>query len=85
METPIAQLEPRPLWQSFAALNAIPRPSKKEAQVVAWLRSHVASLGLTSEVDAVGNVLVRKPATAGMEGRATVVLQSHSPSTRRRG
>jgi dipeptidase D len=77
METPIAQLEPRPLWQSFAALNAIPRPSKKEAQVVAWLRSHVASLGLTSEVDAVGNVLVRKPATAGMEGRATVVLQSH--------
>ena len=50
METPIAQLDPKPLWQSFAALNAIPRPSKKEAQVVAWLRSHVETLGLTSEV-----------------------------------
>ncbi len=77
MESPVAHLEPQPLWQAFAQLNAIPRPSKKEEQVVAWILSVTASLGLEAERDAVGNVLVRKPATPGMEDRQTVVLQSH--------
>jgi dipeptidase D len=77
MSDTIAQLEPTSLWKHFAALNAIPRPSKKEGRVIAFMMDFAASLGLEASCDAVGNVLIRKPASPGMEGRKTLVLQAH--------
>ena len=76
-EHPVRQLEPRNLWNRFADLNAIPRPSKHEERVVKWLHDWAASQNLQSLQDEVGNVLIKKDATPGMENRKTVVLQSH--------
>lgn len=70
-------LEPQPLWHYFAQLNSIPRGSKKEERVSEWMREFGQGLGLETIVDEVGNVLIRKPATAGMEASMPVVLQSH--------
>ena len=75
--TNIADLKPVEVWKNFAALNAVPRPSKKEERVIAFIKEFGENLGLETTVDAVGNVLIKKPATAGMEDRETVVLQSH--------
>jgi dipeptidase D len=73
----ITDLSPKPIWKNFAALNAVPRASKKEQQVIAFIKSFGESLGLPVSVDATGNVLIKKPATPGMENRVTVALQSH--------
>lgn len=73
----ITQIEPKIIWKNFAALNAIPRPSKKEEKVIAFMKEFGEKLGLETTVDDVGNVIIKKPATAGMENRKTVVLQSH--------
>lgn len=73
----IRQLQPASLWNHFADLNAIPRASKKEKRVIAFAKAFGESLGLPTYVDEVGNVIIKKPATAGMESRATVCLQSH--------
>ncbi|WP_299184420.1 aminoacyl-histidine dipeptidase [uncultured Aquimarina sp.] len=77
MNSEIRNLEPKELWNKFADLNAVPRPSKKEERVIAFMKDFGTSLGLPVEVDEVGNVLIRKPATSGMENRKTVVMQSH--------
>jgi len=77
MSTDIKSLEPRSLWAHFSDLNAVPRPSKREERVIAFMRAFGESLGLPTTVDSVGNVIINKPATAGMEGRQTVALQSH--------
>ena len=77
MSEAVRQLEPSALWQRFADLNAIPRPSGKEAAVCEWITGLARGAGLEVSSDGVGNVLVRKPATAGMEDRKTVILQSH--------
>ncbi|MBQ4803918.1 aminoacyl-histidine dipeptidase [Aquimarina sp. MMG015] len=77
MNSEIRNLEPKKLWNKFADLNAVPRPSKKEERVIAFMKDFGTSLGLPVEVDEVGNVLIRKPATSGMENRKTVVMQSH--------
>jgi dipeptidase D len=77
MNEAIRQLEPAPLWQHFADLNAVPRPSKKEERVIQFIKSFGEGLKLPTSVDEVGNVLIKKPATKGMEKKATVVLQSH--------
>ncbi len=77
MNTAIRQLEPTAIWNNFADLNAVPRASKKEEQVIAFIKKFAEDLGLPTIVDAVGNVIVKKPAFAGMENRTTVVLQSH--------
>ncbi len=77
MNSEIRNLEPKALWNKFADLNAVPRPSKKEERVIAFMKEFGESLGLTTEIDKVGNVLIRKPATPGMEDRKTVVMQSH--------
>jgi dipeptidase D len=76
-EHPVRQLQPVALWNRFADLNAIPRPSKHEEKVVEWLHQWAQSQGLQSLQDEVGNVLIKKPSTPGMENRKTVVLQSH--------
>jgi dipeptidase D len=77
MSQEILALEPQQVWANFAALNAVPRASKKEAQVIAFIKKFGERLQLPTVVDEVGNVIIKKPATKGMEGRATVVLQSH--------
>jgi dipeptidase D len=73
----IRNLEPIALWNHFADLNAVPRPSKKEERVREFMINFGKSLGLETKVDTIGNVVIKKPATHGMENRQTIVLQSH--------
>lgn len=77
MNTEIRQLQPQQLWNKFADLNAVPRASKKEERVIAFMKDFGKNLGLETIEDEVGNVIIKKPATAGMEDRVTVVMQSH--------
>lgn len=69
--------EPKILWNHFADINAIPRASKKEERIVEFIVQFGKKLGLETIIDPVCNVIIRKPATAGMENRKSVVLQSH--------
>ncbi|NLU93384.1 aminoacyl-histidine dipeptidase [Chitinophaga sp. Ak27] len=73
----LKDLSPQPLWKYFADLNAVPRASKKEERVIAFIEDFGKSLGLDTRKDPTGNVVIRKPATPGMENRQTVILQSH--------
>ena len=77
MSQEIRNLEPKALWNKFADLNAVPRPSKKEERVIAFMKDFGAKLGLETIEDEVGNVIIKKPATAGHENRKTIVMQSH--------
>jgi len=77
MNEEIRKIEPQELWNKFADLNAVPRPSKKEERVIAFMKEFGNNLGLETIEDEVGNVIIRKPATAGMENCKTVVMQSH--------
>ncbi|MES2239703.1 MAG: aminoacyl-histidine dipeptidase [Bacteroidota bacterium] len=77
MSQEIRNLEPKALWNNFANLNAVPRPSKKEARVIEFIKDFGASLGLEVFEDKIHNVIIRKPATAGMENRKPIVLQGH--------
>jgi dipeptidase D len=77
MNQEIRNLEPKVLWNKFADLNAVPRPSKKEEKVIAFMMDFGQKLGLATLKDEVGNVIIKKPATAGMENRKTIVMQSH--------
>ena len=73
----VSQLEPQSLWENFSNLNAVPRPSKKEERVIAFMMDFGKSLGLETIKDHIGNVIIKKPASPGMENRQTVVMQSH--------
>lgn len=73
----LSALEPQILWKNFAALNAVPRPSKKEEKVIEFIKNFGEKLNLETSVDEVGNVIIKKPATAGMEDRKSIILQSH--------
>lgn len=73
----IKDLAPGEVWKHFHALTQIPRPSKKEAEIIAYMKHFGEKLGLETLVDEVGNVIIKKPATPGMEDRKTVVLQGH--------
>ena len=77
MQTEIRNLEPKAIWNYFSDINAIPRASKKEAKITAFMQQFGNSLGLATAVDDAGNVIIKKPASAGMENKQTVVLQSH--------
>lgn len=77
MSAEVRALEPAIMWNHFADLNAVPRPSKKEERVIAFMRKFGEDLGLPTLVDDVGNVIIKKPATSGMEDRKTIVIQSH--------
>ena len=77
MSTDILSLEPKALWNHFYCLTQIPRPSGHEEAVRAYVVSVATRLGLEWLVDEAGNVIVRKPASAGMESRLGVVLQAH--------
>ena len=73
----LTKLAPREVWTEFEAITRVPRPSKKEQKIrdylVGWAKKH----NLECKCDATGNVVIRKPATVGYEGRPTVILQSH--------
>lgn len=73
----IRNLEPKAVWNIFQDLCEIPRPSKKEQKAVEFAKNFGEKLGLETIVDEVGNVIIKKPATKGMEDRKTVVLQGH--------
>jgi dipeptidase D len=77
MSTEVRALEPKALWNNFADLNAVPRPSKKEERVVAFVKEFGEKLGLETIQDEIGNIIIKKPATPGMEDRKTVLIQSH--------
>ena len=73
----ILNLEPKLLWKNFHILTQIPRPSKHEERIKNYLVDFAKKLNLEHFVDEVGNVIIRKPATSGMENRKVVVLQGH--------
>lgn len=73
----ISSLSPNLVWHYFHALTQIPRPSFEEEAVQQFVLDEAQRLGLWAERDAVGNVLVRKPATVGMENAPGVILQNH--------
>ncbi|MBQ8916465.1 MAG: M20/M25/M40 family metallo-hydrolase, partial [Alistipes sp.] len=73
----ITNLEPRLVWEQFDAITRVPRPSKKEAQIIEYLVNFACEHAIDYQKDAIGNVVMRKPATEGMETRPTVILQSH--------
>ena len=77
MSQEIRNLEPKVLWNKFADLNAVPRPSKKEERVIEFMKNFGNSLGLETFEDEIRNVIIRKPATQGMENRKALVLQGH--------
>ena len=77
MNEAVRSLEPKALWNYFSDLNAVPRASKKEERVIEFAKQFGESLNLPVVVDSVGNVIIKKPASSGMENRKTIVIQSH--------
>jgi dipeptidase D len=73
----IQDLEPKNVWINFSKLNAIPRASKKERQVIDFIKFFGNNLNLGVYEDEVGNVIIKKPASARMENKPPVCLQSH--------
>lgn len=73
----VKELQPRIIWEQFDAITKVPRPSKKEGKIIEFLIAFAQQHGLEWQRDAIGNVVMRKPATAGYEGHPTVILQSH--------
>ena len=70
-------LQPAVVFDCFAEVNKVPRPSKREEKMISFLKELGESLGLPTVVDEVGNVSISKPATPGHENAKTVILQSH--------
>ena len=77
MNEAVTKLEPTDVWAHFESLNAVPRPSKKEERVIAFMKAFGENLNLETIVDSIGNVIIRKPASAEMEDRVGVILQGH--------
>ena len=77
MSQSIADLKPALLFKHFDALTKVPRPSKKEEKVIAWLQKTIEALGYEPLVDEVGNIVVRKPGSQGHEDAPRLLLQSH--------
>jgi dipeptidase D len=73
----ITSLSPTEVWKHFYALTQIPRPSKKESRVIEFIKKFGQQTGLETITDAAGNIVIRKPATHGMESKKGVILQAH--------
>jgi dipeptidase D len=73
----IQKLEPKELWNYFYEITRIPHPSKKEQRIIEFMKEFGSGKGLETLVDKVGNVIIRKNATPGMENRKGVILQTH--------
>jgi len=77
MSNKFSGLKPASLWKHFEDICGVPHPSKNETEIIAHVRAFGEKLGLDTLVDDVGNVIIKKPATAGMENRQGVILQGH--------
>lgn len=77
MERKISHLEPSSIWTHFEDICQVPRPSKKEEKIIAFLERFADKHNFTFKRDSIGNVLISKPATIGLESKPTVILQSH--------
>ena len=77
MNQDIKNIEPVEVWSHFAALNSVPRPSKKEEKIIQFMVDFGKKLNLETITDAVGNVIIKKPASRGMETKKTIVMQGH--------
>ena len=77
MSNVLSGLKPPALWKNFEAMCAIPRPSKNEEKIQAFAKKFGEDLNLETIVDEIGNVIIKKPATQGMEDKLIVVLQAH--------
>jgi dipeptidase D len=73
----LSHLQPTRLWQLFEKICSIPHPSKHEQKISLWIQDWAKELGLAIKEDAVGNLIIKKPATAGMEDLKGVILQAH--------
>ncbi len=73
----IRDLEPKQLWNYFHEITQIPRPSKYEQGMIEFMKSFGKKNNLETTVDTIGNVIIRKPATKGMENRKGVIFQTH--------
>ena len=73
----IFKLEPTEVWKNFHSLTQIPRPSHHEDRIQQFMFDFGTNLGLETIKDEVGNIIIRKPATPGMENRKGIVLQTH--------
>ncbi|SFB91226.1 aminoacyl-histidine dipeptidase [Pseudoalteromonas denitrificans] len=73
----LSNLSPQPLWSIFEKICSIPHPSKHEDKISAWIQQWVLELGLNIKEDKVGNLIIKKPATPGMENKKGVILQAH--------
>ena len=73
----ITKLEPKSVWEIFDSITKVPRPSKREAKIIAYLEEFARTHGLEYRKDAAGNIVIIKEATATMQNRPTVILQSH--------
>ena len=73
----IRDLQPKLIWEIFDEITAVPRPSKHEEKIIEYLLDFAKRYNLEAERDQIGNVVIRKAATAGYEGVPTVILQSH--------
>ena len=73
----ITNLSPKNVWGHFYSLTQIPRPSKKEEKAILFLENFGKNLGLETIKDELGNIIIRKPATPGMENRKGIILQAH--------
>jgi len=73
----LQNIEPKIVWKHFESLNAVPRPSKKEERVIQFMIDFGQGLGLETQQDDAGNVIIKKPATPDHDHKKTVVLQSH--------
>lgn len=70
-------LNPVKIWENFEAICNIPHPSKKESGIIQFMKNFGEGLGLKTIVDDIGNVVIKKPATPGMENRKGIILQGH--------
>ena len=75
--THIKDLQPKEVWQIFDQMLQIPRPSKHEEKIQEWAVDFGKQLGLETLKDEAGNVIIKKPATRGMENLKGVILQGH--------
>ncbi len=73
----LSSLQPQPLWENFEALCNIPRPSKHEARVIEYVKAFAEKHNIECKSDKIGNLVLRKPATDGMQNRKAVILQAH--------
>ena len=73
----IKDLEPKTVWNFFYEITQVPRPSKKEGKIIAYIENVAATHHIALKKDKAGNLLLSKPATKGYENRPVVILQSH--------